>query len=77
MQRRFGRRIKNLRKELGVSQENFASKIGMDRTYLASVEAGRRNISLNNINKIADGFNISLSSLFKGVEDIEWNRNKY
>jgi transcriptional regulator with XRE-family HTH domain len=39
----------------------------MDRTYFASVEAGRRNISLLNIEKIAKGFEISISELFEGV----------
>ena len=60
----FGNRIRELRKKTGLSQENFASKIGMDRTYYASVESGKRNISLNNIKKIADGLGISLSELF-------------
>ena len=41
----------------------------MDRTYLASVEAGNRNISLRNIEKIADGFDMSISELFEGVEN--------
>lgn len=39
----------------------------MDRTYYASVESGKRNISLNNIVKIAKGFNLSLEELFKGL----------
>ena len=39
----------------------------MDRTYLASVESGKRNISLENISKIADGFGITLEELFKGI----------
>lgn len=63
----FGKRLRELRNEAGISQEKFALKIGMDRTYYASVEAGRRNIALENIKKIADGFEISLSELFKGV----------
>lgn len=63
----FGQRIKELRNETGLSQEKFALKIGMDRTYYASVEAGRRNIALQNIKKIADGFDISLSELFHGL----------
>lgn len=65
----FGERIKQLRKNIGLSQEKFALKINMDRTYLASVEAGNRNISLKNIEKIADGFDMSISELFKGVEN--------
>ena len=41
----------------------------MDRTYLASVESGKRNISLLNIEKIAQGLEISISDLFQGVEN--------
>ena len=64
---RFGERIRSLRKEIGVSQESFALKIDMDRTYYASVELGKRNISLENIEKIAKGFGLSIEELFKGV----------
>lgn len=63
----LGKKIHKLRKETGLSQEKFALKIGMDRTYFASVEAGKRNIAICNIKKIADGFNISLSELFDGI----------
>ena len=63
----FGKRLKELRSQTGISQEKFALKIGMDRTYYASVEAGRQNIALENIKKIADGFGISLSELFKNL----------
>lgn len=60
----FGNRIRELRTKTGLSQEKFALKIGMDRTYYASVESGRRNISLINIEKIADGLGVSLNELF-------------
>ena len=63
----FGERLKELRQNTGLSQEKFALKINMDRTYYASVEAGRRNISLENIKKIADGFDVSLSQLFENL----------
>jgi len=63
--RDLGIRIRALRTEIGLSQEKFALKIGMDRTYFASVEAGRRNISINNIKKIADGLGVSLGELFE------------
>lgn len=63
----FGKRIQTLRKQLGLSQERFSLKIEMDRTYYASVENGKRNISLENIKKIADGFNISISKLFEEI----------
>ncbi|WP_083497852.1 helix-turn-helix domain-containing protein [Sneathia sanguinegens] len=71
----FGERVKELRKNIGLSQEKFALKINMDRTYLASVEAGNRNISLKNIEKIADGFDMSISELFKGVENERRQKN--
>ncbi len=63
----FGKKLKELRKQTGLSQEKFAYKIDMDRTYYASVESGKHNISLKNIKKIADGLNIPLSDLFKGL----------
>lgn len=64
---KFGKRVRELRNIMGVSQEKFALSIDMDRTYLASVERGKRNISINNIAKIADGLNISLEELFRGL----------
>lgn len=54
-----------------MSQEKFALLIGMDRTYYASVEAGKRNISICNIHKIAKGFGMHLSELFDGVDGDE------
>lgn len=64
---KFGQRIKFLRNERGISQEKFALSIDMDLTYYASVESGKRNISINNIEKIAKGFNVSLEELFKDL----------
>lgn len=71
IQTNFGLAIKKLREQSGLSQEKFALSIGMDRTYYASVEAGKRNISLQNIYKIANGFNITVSALFDIVEGME------
>lgn len=65
--KQFVERIKELRNAKGISQEKFALSIDMDRTYYASVESGKRNISLNNIDKIARGLGISLEELFKGL----------
>jgi len=64
---KIGNRIRKLRNQMGLSQEKFAQKIGMDRTYFASVELGKRNISIVNIEKIANGLEISLSELFDGI----------
>lgn len=68
IKQKLGARIRELRQQIGLSQEKFALKIGMDRTYFASVENGKRNISIVNIEKIAQGLNITLSDLFKGVD---------
>lgn len=64
---KLGNRIRLLRTKTGLSQEKFALSINMDRTYFSSVESGKRNISIKNIEKIANGLNISLSTLFKGL----------
>ena len=63
----LGNRIRELRQKTRLSQEKFALKIGMDRTYFASVEAGKRNVAIVNIKKIADGLGVTLSELFEGL----------
>ena len=65
--KQFGEGIRDLRNAKGLSQEKFALSIDMDRTYYASVESGKRNVSINNIDKIARGFGVSLEELFKGL----------
>lgn len=63
----LGNRIRTLRQENGFSQEKFALNIGMDRTYFASVEAGKRNVAIVNIKKIAVGLGVTLSELFENL----------
>ena len=63
----FGNRVRELRNKLGISQEKFALKIDMDRTYFASVESGKRNVSIENIYKISKGLEVSLEELFRGL----------
>lgn len=63
----IGQCIKQLRLETGLSQEKFALSIGMDRTYFASVENGKRNISIVNLEKIINGLNTSFSNFFEGI----------
>ena len=59
LQTKVGLRIKDLRAAAGLSQERFALKIGMDRTYLASIEVG------------ANGFDMTLSEFFEGIPRID------
>lgn len=65
----FGKACRDYREKMKISQEKFALLIGMDRTYYASVESGKRNISIQNIEKIADGLGISLAELMDKVEN--------
>lgn len=62
---RFGQRVRQLRTELGLSQEAFADKCGLDRTYISGIERGVRNPTLEVIAVIADGLGKSLEALFK------------
>lgn len=71
IQQKLGYAIKKLRKNNSISQEKFALSIGMDRTYFSSVESGKRNISIQNIEKIANGLDISISELFSLAENIK------
>lgn len=70
IQEKLGYAIKKLRTNNSISQEKFALSIGMDRTYFSSVESGKRNISLKNIEKIAKGLNVTVSELFSLAEKI-------
>ena len=59
-----GKRIRELRNKLGVSQEELAAIVELDRTYITSVERGKRNISIVNIEKLAKALNVSLAEFF-------------
>ncbi len=64
----FGRRIRELRAKLGLSQEAFADRCGLHRTYVGGIERGERNPSLVNIGRMAVALNVSLNQLFTGAE---------
>jgi DNA-binding XRE family transcriptional regulator len=61
-------RIKALRKKAGFSQEGFADHCGLHRTQMSILERGKRNPSLGTLQAVADGMDISLSDLLKGVD---------
>ena len=64
---RFGRRVRELRKEQGYSQEGFAHACELDRTYIGGIERGERNVALRNIERIAETLEISLAELMEGL----------
>jgi len=61
--KQFGNRMRELRKEKGLSQEALADLAGMHRTYIGAIERGEQNVSLDNINKIAKALIVKPSSL--------------
>lgn len=60
---RFGRRVRELRKKRGMSQEALALEAGLDRSYVGGVERGERNIALVNIEKLAEALGTKASEL--------------
>jgi transcriptional regulator with XRE-family HTH domain len=66
-QKKLGKRIAELRRKQGFSQEGFAHECGFHRSYMGAVERGEKNITIQLQVKIAKALKISLSELFKGV----------
>jgi transcriptional regulator with XRE-family HTH domain len=62
---RFGLKIKHLRNTTSISQEELAHRSGLHRTYISSVELGKRNISIRNIEKLAKALEVNIIELFK------------
>ena len=60
----FGDNLKKYRNEIGLSQEAFADKCGMHRTYISAIECYRRSIALENVQRIADALDIETYMLF-------------
>jgi len=67
----FGERVRVLRQTRRLSQEALALAAGLDRTYIGGVERGERNISLLNIQKIAQALGVSPADLLKFEEETE------
>ena len=66
--RRLGWRLRQLRESKRWTQETLASRAGLDRSYVAGIEAGLRNPSTKALAKLARAVGVSLSTLFEGVE---------
>lgn len=64
---KIGNKIRELRHQRDLSQEQFANLCGLDRTYIAGIELGKRNVSIVNLEKIPKAFGISLSELFENL----------
>ena len=67
----FSKNLREYRMHSGLSQERFAEKAGLHRTYISAIECGKRSISLDNIQKIADALQIDTYLLFIDHDDIK------
>ena len=68
LSQRFGSTVVRLRKERGISQETFANQSSIDRHYMSDIENGRRNISLDIVEKISKTLGLKISQLFAEIE---------
>lgn len=65
---KIGQRIKELRKELELSQESLANKAEVDRTYVTDVENGRRNVSVEILERLIKALAVSMAEFFNAKE---------
>lgn len=68
LQENLGRTIVRLRREKGFSQESFANEAGIDRRYMSDIENGKRNISIDILERICNKLGMKMSELFVEVE---------
>ncbi|WP_297959501.1 helix-turn-helix domain-containing protein [uncultured Ruminococcus sp.] len=68
---KYGQVVRKIRLEKGISQETLADLSGLHRTYMSDVELGKRNVSLENIDRIANALDVSISEIFKQIESGE------
>ncbi|MFA5393822.1 MAG: helix-turn-helix transcriptional regulator [Candidatus Ratteibacteria bacterium] len=63
---KFGKRVREERMKLGLSQEELASRAGVHRTYIGMIERAEKNITLENIGKVTQALGLKISEFFKG-----------
>jgi transcriptional regulator with XRE-family HTH domain len=61
----FGENLRRQRKAMGISQEDLADKAGLHRTYIGSVERGERNVSIDNIERLASAVGSTIQELLQ------------
>ncbi len=64
---KVGLRIKELRKQHGITQERFALMTGINRSYLADIEKGNRNFGFDTLERIVNGFDITYADFFQNM----------
>ncbi len=66
----FGKVIQNLRKEKGLSQEELGFRSNLHRTYIGMIERGEKNITLENIDRLSKGLDISMKTIFDNLNNL-------
>ena len=66
--KRFGGTVRRLRSEQGYSQEGFALKVGLHRTYIGNIERGEKAVTIVTANKLAKALGLTLADLFAELE---------
>lgn len=66
----FGKAVRELRKEKGLSQEAFADLAGIDRSYMGHIERGEKNITLTKIHQICRALELTVSELFNRIDPL-------
>lgn len=66
---KLGRAVRKLRIKKNISQEEFAALCNLHRTYISDIELGKRNLSIENVERIAEALGISVSGLFIEAEN--------
>jgi transcriptional regulator with XRE-family HTH domain len=73
----FGKRIKEERKNLGLTQNELAEKAGITDNYLSYIEAGKKSASLTTIKHIADALHVHISKLFQDITSHDSSKDDY
>lgn len=68
VRKRFGTVLRDYRRAQGYSQEAFAEACGLHRTYVGAIERGKRNVSIDNVARIADALGLKIADLFPKSE---------
>ncbi len=66
----FGKRVREVRKDKGISQERLAEMAGIDRSYMGNIERGEKNITLKKAYEVCDALEVDLSELIKELTQI-------
>ena len=71
LQERIGRAIRRRREALDISQDDFADKVGMHRSYYGALERGKKNLQLSTLERVCEGLDVSMWEVIRDAEDRE------